>query len=41
MAMGVGGGLCRDCLIDIILEVKTNIYPISVKELERKWKKKN
>lgn len=38
-AIGAGGGYCKDCLISVILSTQRNIYPISIKDLEKKWKK--
>jgi hypothetical protein len=39
-AVGSGGGCCADCMISILLEKARIIYPVSVKELEKKWKTK-
>jgi hypothetical protein len=38
-AVGAGGGCCADCMITLILESQRNIYPVSIKDLEKKWKK--
>lgn len=37
-AVGAGGGCCADCMISVLLETQRNKYPISIKELEKKWK---
>ena len=38
IAMGIGSGYCRKCLLDIILESQRNIYPVSIKDIEERWK---
>ncbi len=37
-AVGAGGGCCADCMISVLLETQRNKYPISIKELEKKWR---
>ena len=37
-AVGAGGGCCADCMTSIMLEKARIIYPVSVKDLEKKWK---
>lgn len=36
-AVGAGDGCCADCMISVLLETARFKFPISVKELEKKW----
>ena len=36
-AVGAGGGCCADCMISVLLETQRFKFPISIKELEKKW----
>jgi hypothetical protein len=38
-AIGAGGGCCADCMMTVILENQRFKFPISIKELEKKWLK--
>jgi hypothetical protein len=38
-AVGAGGGCCGDCMMTIVLESQRFKFPISIKDLEKRWKR--
>lgn len=37
--ISIGSGYCKNCLMSVILSTQRDIYPISIKDLEKRWKK--